>query len=67
MYRRIQFIRLIYYFLFLLDDDTHSLQLVIGDVYEVGGYFFLSTVIPDPNNSGWNIDVCLHPLIDELK
>jgi hypothetical protein len=27
---------------------------------------FLSMVIPGPSNSGWNIDVCLHPLIDEL-
>jgi len=27
---------------------------------------FLSMVIPCPSSSGWNIDVCLHPLIDEL-
>ena len=27
---------------------------------------FLSTVIPDPNSLGQNIDVCLRPLIDEL-
>ena len=29
--------------------------------------FFLSTIIPDPNSPGWNIDVCLHLLIDEFK
>ena len=28
---------------------------------------FLSTFIPYPNNSDRNIDVCLHPLIDELR
>jgi hypothetical protein len=27
---------------------------------------FLSTVIPGPSSLGWNIDVCLQPLIDEL-
>jgi hypothetical protein len=27
---------------------------------------FLFTVIPGPNSPGWNIDVCLRPLIDEL-
>ena len=27
---------------------------------------FLSTVIPGPSSPGWNIDVCLRPLIDEL-
>jgi len=27
---------------------------------------FLSMVIPGPSSPGWNIDVCLHPLIDEL-
>ena len=27
---------------------------------------FLSMVIPGLSNSGWNIDVCLRPLIDEL-
>jgi len=27
---------------------------------------FLSTVIPGPSSLGWNIDVCLRPLIDEL-
>ena len=52
MYRQIQFIQVIYCFLFLLDDDTHSLQLAIGDLYGVEVHFFLSTVIPDPNNSG---------------
>jgi hypothetical protein len=30
-------------------------------------FIFLSTVIPDPNSPGWNIDICLRPLIDELK
>ena len=29
-------------------------------------FMFLSTVIPGPNSPGWNIDVCLRPLIDEL-
>jgi len=28
---------------------------------------FLSTVILIPNSQGWNIDVCLYPLIDKLK
>jgi hypothetical protein len=28
---------------------------------------FLSTVIPNSNSPSWNIDVCLQPLIDELK
>ena len=28
---------------------------------------FLSTVIPDPNSPGWNIDVYLRPLINKLK
>jgi hypothetical protein len=27
---------------------------------------FLSMVIPGPSSPGWNIDVCLRPLIDEL-
>jgi len=27
---------------------------------------FLSMIIPGPSNSGWNIDVCLRPLIDKL-
>jgi len=27
---------------------------------------FLSTVIPGLSSPGWNIDVCLRPLIDEL-
>jgi hypothetical protein len=30
-------------------------------------FMFLSMVIPDPNSPGQNIDVCLQPLIDELK
>jgi hypothetical protein len=30
-------------------------------------FMFLSMVIPGPNSSGQNIDVCLRPLIDELK
>jgi hypothetical protein len=51
----------------LLVDDTHNLQLAIGDVYKVGVNFFLSTVILGPNNPGQNIDVCLQPLIDKLK
>jgi hypothetical protein len=29
-------------------------------------FMFLSIVIPGPNSSGQNIDVCLRPLIDEL-
>jgi hypothetical protein len=29
-------------------------------------FMFLSTVIPDPSSLGWNIDVCLWPLIDDL-
>jgi hypothetical protein len=29
-------------------------------------FMFLSMVIPGPSNPGWNIDVCLRPLIDEL-
>jgi len=29
-------------------------------------FMFLSMVIPDPSSLGRNIDVCLHPLIDEL-
>jgi len=27
---------------------------------------FLSTIIPGPNSSSWNIDICLRLLIDEL-
>jgi len=27
---------------------------------------FLSTVIPGPSSPGWNIDVCVRLLIDEL-
>jgi len=30
-------------------------------------FMFLSMVITDPNSPGQNIDVCLQPLIDELK
>jgi len=30
-------------------------------------FMFLSMIIPSPNSLGWNIDVCLRPLIDELK
>jgi hypothetical protein len=29
-------------------------------------FMFLSIVIPGPSNTGWNIDVCLRSLIDEL-
>ena len=28
---------------------------------------FLYMVITGPNSPGWNLDVCLQPLIDELK
>jgi len=30
-------------------------------------FMFLSMIIPSPNSLVWNIDVCLRPLIDELK
>jgi len=30
-------------------------------------FMFLSTVIPDPNSPGRNIDVCIQSLINELK
>ena len=30
-------------------------------------FIFLSMVTPGPNTLGWNIEVCLHLLIDELK
>jgi hypothetical protein len=30
-------------------------------------FMFLSMVILSPNSSSWNINDCLHPLIDELK
>jgi len=43
----------------------NGLQLATEDVYEVGVHV-LSTVIPGPNSRGWNIDVYLWPLIDEL-
>jgi hypothetical protein len=29
-------------------------------------FMFLSTVIPGPSSPGWNIDVCVRLLIDEL-
>jgi hypothetical protein len=29
-------------------------------------FIFLSTVIPDPNSSDQNIDICFRSLIDEL-
>jgi len=29
-------------------------------------FMFLSMVIPGPSSTGWNIDVCLRPLIDDL-
>jgi hypothetical protein len=41
MYKRIQFIRVIYYFLFLLVDNTYGLQLAIRDVYETGIHAFI--------------------------
>ena len=30
-------------------------------------FMFLSMIIPGPNSPGWNIDIWLHLLIDELK
>jgi len=30
-------------------------------------FMFLFTVIPSPNSLGWNIDICLRPLIDKLS
>jgi len=30
-------------------------------------FMFLYMVITGPNSPGWNLDVCLQPLIDELK
>ena len=30
-------------------------------------FMFLTTVTPSSNSLGMNIDVCLHPFIDELK
>jgi hypothetical protein len=30
-------------------------------------FMFLSMVTPSRNTLGWNIDVCLHSLIDEFK
>jgi hypothetical protein len=41
MYKRIQSIRVIYCFLFLLVGDIHDLQLTIGDVYGVGVHVFI--------------------------
>jgi len=59
-------------------DSTHSghllLLILVGrSVYNLppemcirSEFMFLSTVIPGPSSLGWNIDVCLQPLIDEL-
>jgi len=41
MYIQIQSIRVICCSLFLLDGDTHGLQLAIGNVYKVGVYVFI--------------------------
>jgi hypothetical protein len=41
MYKRIQFIWVICYFLFLLVDNTHVLQLAIRDVYEIEIHAFI--------------------------
>jgi hypothetical protein len=66
VYRKIQSIQVIYYFLFLLAGDTDNLQLVIEDMCEARIHV-LSMVIHSPNSLSRNIDVCLQPLIDELK
>ena len=58
MYKRIQSIRVIYFFLFLLADDTHSLQLAIK-ICMRPKFMFLSMVIPSTNSPGWNMDICL--------
>jgi hypothetical protein len=50
-----------------LAGDTHDLQLATKDVYEAKILFFLSTIILGSNSLGQNIDICLWPLIDELK
>jgi hypothetical protein len=42
MYRRIQSIRIICYSLFLLVNNTHGLQIVIGHVYKVGVHVFIN-------------------------
>jgi hypothetical protein len=51
---------------------SYSCWLVILTIYNLPSgmcmrldFMFLSMVIPDPNSPGWNIDVCLRPLIDE--
>jgi hypothetical protein len=41
MYKRIQSIQVICHSLFLLDGDTHGLQLAIRDVYEAGVHVFI--------------------------
>jgi hypothetical protein len=41
MYKQIQSILVICYFLFLLASDTHGLQLVIEDVYEAKVHVFI--------------------------
>jgi len=66
MYKRIQSIQVICRFLFLLDGETHGLNLSLGMFIRLE-FMFLSMVTPSPNTLGWNIDVCLHSLIDEFK
>ena len=41
MFKRIQSIWVICCFLFLLADDTHSLQLATEDMYKVGVHAFI--------------------------
>jgi len=65
MYRRIQPIWVICCFLFLLAGHTHGYNLPSGMCMRPK-FMFLSTVIPGLSSPGWNIDVCLQPLIDEL-
>jgi len=52
---------------------AHSCWPVILTVYNLSSgicmrpkFMFISTVIPGPGSPGWNIDVCLRSLIDEL-
>jgi len=49
----------------MLDDYTYGLQLAIEDVYEAKVHVFIYGHTR-PNSPGWNIDVCLRPLIDKL-
>jgi hypothetical protein len=43
----------------------YSCWYVILTIYNLK-FMFLFTVILNPNSLGWNMDVCLQPLIDEL-